>query len=373
MGKTPIIREPNWEPALCPFCRSPIPRPREINPPERPSLMPVGQCPRCGAVYALDVTGRNLGAAFVDALVFACDLDWDLAWSLSPEEDYRQEIVEGYHVEGHFIAPDKVWEGRRVRGALFFVLLAQDLQEVTQEGRQRHLEQARPLEWSLKPEPELQAPTAPLTKREVEQLVAEFRLDPVVAAARQDKKITRYLQRLLCAGEELIRLRAAEAMGRALAALLENQPATAVAVFQGLFNHFRDSSASPWGCIDAIGEATARAPDTFARYFPRLFPLLDDPTLQETVLRALCRVGESKPELLRSLAPRVPDLLLNPRAGVRAYAACLAGQLGLKATAPQLETLAQDPEEVAYYEHGELNTRRVADFANEALARLAIP
>jgi hypothetical protein len=40
----------------------------------------------CGAVFVLDRTGHNLGAAFMDALVFACKEDYDKALSLMPEE-----------------------------------------------------------------------------------------------------------------------------------------------------------------------------------------------------------------------------------------------------------------------------------------------
>jgi len=39
--------------------------------------MPLGTC-SCGAVYACDVTGHNLGSAMIEALVHACTGDWDL-------------------------------------------------------------------------------------------------------------------------------------------------------------------------------------------------------------------------------------------------------------------------------------------------------
>jgi hypothetical protein len=41
---------------------------------------------RCGAVYALDRTGHNLGEVFLDALTFICRGDIDVAMSLSPDE-----------------------------------------------------------------------------------------------------------------------------------------------------------------------------------------------------------------------------------------------------------------------------------------------
>jgi hypothetical protein len=64
-----------------------------------PHEMPVGSC-SCGAVYACDETGHNLGSAMIEALVFGCNMDWDLAWGLLPEEDYLEKLVENYDLEG---------------------------------------------------------------------------------------------------------------------------------------------------------------------------------------------------------------------------------------------------------------------------------
>jgi len=71
----------------CPFCGEPIEPPKEV-PSARILEFPRNVCKNCGAVYVYDATGHNLGAAYVEALVFACDDDWDLAWQLLPEEDY---------------------------------------------------------------------------------------------------------------------------------------------------------------------------------------------------------------------------------------------------------------------------------------------
>ena len=73
----------------CPFCGTLIEKPKELAV-RMPHEMPVGAC-SCGAVYAFDVTGHNLGTAMIEALVFGCNGDWDLAWDLLPEEDYLQK------------------------------------------------------------------------------------------------------------------------------------------------------------------------------------------------------------------------------------------------------------------------------------------
>ena len=130
-----IIKRPT-----CPFCGILIERPKELST-RMPGEMPVGSC-SCGAVYACDETGHNLGSAMLEALVFGCDLDSDLAWGLLPEEDYREEIVEHYDYVKHLIVPGGFHEGRRISGALFFIRLHEDVQEVTSEGVQKRLDKA---------------------------------------------------------------------------------------------------------------------------------------------------------------------------------------------------------------------------------------
>ncbi|NIR13136.1 MAG: PBS lyase, partial [Desulfobacterales bacterium] len=49
----------------CPFCGMVIEKPGELET-ETQTEMPVGKC-SCGAVYACDVTGHNLGTALVEA------------------------------------------------------------------------------------------------------------------------------------------------------------------------------------------------------------------------------------------------------------------------------------------------------------------
>lgn len=71
----------------CPFCDRPIDEPREIKT-EFGDTFTGGKC-QCGAVYVYDRGGHSLGEAYVDVMAFACDGDWDKAWSLIPDEDYE--------------------------------------------------------------------------------------------------------------------------------------------------------------------------------------------------------------------------------------------------------------------------------------------
>ena len=71
---------------------------------------------RCSAVYVFDRTGHNLGAAFMDALVFACKEDYDRALSLFPEEYETVEFDYDYHSNTVSMREDRT---RRAGNLLF--------------------------------------------------------------------------------------------------------------------------------------------------------------------------------------------------------------------------------------------------------------
>ncbi|WXJ92596.1 hypothetical protein MTCOM_15780 [Moorella thermoacetica] len=364
--QTPV-REPVNKP-LCPFCGLPIAKPRELAP-HRPGEMPVGSC-SCGAVYACDVTGHNLGAAFIEALVFGCNQDWDLAWGLLPEEDYLERLVEHYDYDSHLIVPEGFYEGRRVTGALYFVRLQADIREVTGPGVQRKLREAatpgadRPGDWHP-------AGARKYSKREITQLVKEYHFETLVDIARQDRRVLGDLQRLLCSGDALLRLQAADILGRAAAVYATGAPEIIANLLQRLLASVSDPGAASWGAVDAMGEIIANAPATFAGYIPQLYPFLEDKTLRPRVLRALGRIAGVKPGLLQRAALHFLTFLRDPDPETRGYAAWLLGILRTEAAREDLKGLLDDRQVVAVYHNGAIDEKTVGELAAAALDRLA--
>lgn len=127
----------------CPFCGMMVEKPQELET-RRLEEMPVGKC-GCDAIYACDVTGHNIGSAFIEALVFACNMDWDLAWSLHAGEDYQEKLVEHYDLTSHLIIPGGSFRGRRVRGALYFIRMENEIREITTGGITRRLARSTPV------------------------------------------------------------------------------------------------------------------------------------------------------------------------------------------------------------------------------------
>jgi hypothetical protein len=327
----------------------------------------VGSC-SCGAVYACDETGHRLGLAMIEALVFGCDMDWDLAWDLSPGEDYLQEIVENYDLQTHLIVSSGSYEGRKTSGALYFVRLHKDVREVTTEGVEKNLarairsQQARPSSRDKK--------TKTLSKKEIEELVKGYQIEPILTAAHDDKKIIRYLQRLLYSGDALLRRRAAETLGMAGAIIGDTDPGIVSKLLQGLFYSISDTAAFPLGAFEAIGEIIGHRPELFGGYAPQLYQFLGDKTRRADALQTLARVAKSAPSILRKHTFYFFDFLKDPDITVRGYAALLLGNLGAYEARQDLQMLVGDSHEIEIYEEGAIHKKTVGQIASEALNSL---
>jgi hypothetical protein len=331
-----------------------------------PTEMPVGSC-SCGAVYACDVTGHNLGTAMIEALVFACNGDWDLAWDLLPEDDYLDKMVKNYDLANHLIVLGGAYEGRNITGVLYFIRLHQDIREVTEEGVQKEIKRATP---SVPETPPSKKTIRSLTKKEVEALVKDYNLDSLLDVAEKDKKIIRHLKRLLYAVDDLTRLRAADALGKVSSRIAIIDPGAISKLLQGLFTSISDTAASSWGALDAIGEIIRNNPEQFAGYIPQLYQFLKDRELLVQALMALGNIGEARPDLIRKHAFHFIPLLQDHDMTVRGYAIILLGNLGAHEARDDLEKLMDAPEGIEVYHKGNLENQTIAQLASEALAKI---
>lgn len=355
----------------CPFCGLSLERPQEMAT-RRPGDMPVGSC-SCGAVYAYDATGHNLGAAFEEALVFACDMDWDLAWGLLPEEDYRESLIEKYDLETNLIIPGGFYDGRRIPGALYMIRLHDDIREVTARGVKEKLKQAG--EARFVPAGSTIAengapPPAPLSKQEVQVLVQEYRTAELLGRAGRDKKLLRHLQRLLYSGNELFRLRAAEITGMICAVAAQKEPETVTRLLQGLSGSVTDSAASSWGAVDALGEIISRAAQLYAGYIPVLYQFLADEALRPRALAAIGKIAAVNPQLIQKPVYGFIAYLDDPNPENRAYAAWILGSLKAVAAGEKLKQLCTDEREINFYQHGRMEKKTVGRLAREALEKI---
>jgi hypothetical protein len=353
---------PFAEPPKCPFCGQLVDRPRELKT-RSLAEFPLGSC-ECGAVYACDVTGHNLGGAMINALVFACNGDWDLAWSLLPEEDYVDARIEHYDDVSHRVVPRGSIEGRRAWGVLFFIKLHTDIQEVTQEGVEAKLAQATPME------PQKTRRSKAFSKKEVQRLVRENMVQEVIDMARQDTRVIMVLRRLLYSVDDQIRWRAVEVLGMVAAKIADINPGSISDLLKRLLYSSSDSAASSWGSLEATGEIISKRPDVFGGFTPPLLSFLNDETSRIGVIWAMGRIGEKKPDLVRRGIPHLLAFLNDSEPSVRGHAAWALGKMGRAEMKEELQKLQNDEHVISIYQDEKIEKKTVGQIAREALGQI---
>jgi len=221
-----IITTSPW----CPFCGQKVGRATDA-PERKMHEFPVGDC-QCGAVYVSEATGHNIGAAMVEALVYACDGNADFAWELMPEDDYLTGRIENYDEPSHQVIAKKNIDGRAVRGVLYFVRLHTDISEVAKKIKKKTEEtSAKSIPAMLEkdrtpvePAPEENRVRKKANKKSVKSLVGKGDIDSLVALCFDDKKTLRLMQRLLYDPVEENRWYVAWVMGRVSARVSTREP-----------------------------------------------------------------------------------------------------------------------------------------------------
>ncbi len=353
------------KPATCPFCG------RLIAPPENLGFQfadfDAGFC-ECGAVYVSDVTGHNQGAAFMEALILACGGNWELAWELTPEEDYEEFVLEHYDQKSHQIIQE-TGERSPYRGVLYFLRLAEDLRGLSAEkiaklkAERRRREDGPP--HGFKPKR--------FRRPEAERLLQAGKTQELLLHSRYEPLNLRTFQKLLYHADPLLRWKAVLLLGQATKEVIKTRPEMIADLVKRLIYASADSAASAWGALETVGEIIRYHPERFGLFVKNLFAFLKYPEFRPAALWALARIGEKEPSLIR----REPALLLlrfledeNPQSRAMAVFAC--GAIGLKEAIPKLKELLNDktPVEIFRPEEEKLETLTVGALAEEALNKL---
>jgi len=356
---------------LCPFCSQRLPKPRQIEP-KRLGDFDFGVC-GCGAVFAHDVTGHNLGAAMVEALGFACDDDWDLAWSLMPDEDYQDALIEGYDFERHAVFPKGYdAEGKKIRGALSFIRLKDDLQELKGGGVQAKFTsgiQPEALKTSLDSgKASFRGKKRRYSKREVSRLVKKADVESLARMAMEDKLVLRKIQRLLYSADLESRWRAVLVLGQVAAAISHDDPASVGDLLRRLLYSANDSAAANWGAIETVGEIIRNQPSLYGSFVRHILGLVSDELSRPAILWAIGRIGECHPKIVRTNSFFVLfDLLDSKDASVRGHAAWALGKIRAREARNVISKMVDDDEEFALFDGKKLNFTTVGETAREAL------
>ncbi len=353
------------KPVTCPFCGRLVAPPQNLG--FQFSDFDAGFCD-CGAVYVSDVTGHNQGAAFMEALLLACGGNWELAWELSPEEDYQEYVLEHYDQKSHQIIREK-GPSPSIRGVLYFLRLADDIRGLSAEKIAKLKAEKRKA-----PEPPRDFKPRRLSRQEAEKLLAAGDFSELLLQARYQPLNLRTYQKLLYHADPALRWKAVLLLGRAAKEVLKTRPEMIADLVKRLIYASADSAASAWGALETVGEIIRFAPERFGLFVKNLFAFLKYPEFRPAALWALARIGEKEPSLIR----REPALKLlaflkdeNPQTRAMAIYAC--SQIGLHEAAPEIKDLLSDLNEVKFFDPESLELKHllIRDLAQEALHKFS--
>lgn len=371
MNKGRIVKRP-W----CPFCGQKVDKATDA-PKRKMREFPVGRC-QCGAVYTCDPTGHNVGASMVEALVYACDDNWDFAWELMPEDDYLTGRIENYDEQTHQVVDLKNIDGRPVRGVLYFVRLHTDIAELSRRVSKRKHDQIKemiPVAASPEPPPEpmpdQNRPKEKASKTTVKALALAGNIDALVSLCLDDRKTLRLLQRLLYTPQEDERWYIAWIVGKVTSRVAGRDPGQVSELLHRLFQACSDSAATPWGMVETIGSVIAGRPDIFGAFTRHLLGYMGEPSTQEQVIWSMGEIALKRPDLIRDTPfYTLFNFLAHPEPKIRGQVARLLGRITAKEAAIQLMGLSGDTAGLTIWENGVAVQTTVAAEAARALAAI---
>ncbi len=352
----PLI--PKVYPPRCPFCDELIDPPQELV--SSNFEFPLGVCKNCGAVYVYDFTGYHQGAAFVEALLFACNEDWDLAWGLLPEEDYVEAVLDNYDGISHKIVVGGGHEGRKVRGKLLFLRLHDDVQEVTAQGVKEKAKELVVKEVTPKR-------SARFSKRLVENLVKEEKWDELLALAQEDTRVIPALQRLLYAVDEQFRWQAIYALGQVCSFYLKRRPDIVTKLLHNILYARSDTAASCWGALGAAAEIISQNPKFLKNFIPSFVSFFLDDSARQEVLWGIGRIAQVDLEAVKKAVPALYKLVTDPDPTIRGHAAWCLGIFKEKPAKLLLEDLLKDQIKIKIFIDHKLQEVTIAKLAKEAI------
>lgn len=366
----------------CPFCGQKVGRATDAIERKMQEFQ-VGRC-ECGAIFTCDPTGHNVGSAMVEALVFACDDNWDFAWDLMPEDDYLTGRVEDYDETTHQVVNTRNIDGRPVRGVLYFVRLHTEIAEISKRVKAKKEVLAREVVKPVLgteevierpvPGPQLDPKRVKVkaTKKSVQAARDAEDIDALVILCYDNRKTLRLLQRLLYDVDEARRWKTASIIGQTCSVVATKMPGQVSELIHRLFEACSDSAAAPWGMIETLGEVIAGRPDIFGAFTRHLLNYMGDDSTQIQVVWALSRIAEKRPDLIRETPFfNLFHFLQHPKAEMRGQVVQLLGRIRASEVSMQLMELSNDQETLVIWEDGVAVTYTVSDLVKVALGQIS--
>lgn len=178
--------------------------------------------------------------------------------------------------------------------------------------------------------------------------------------------------------EEILRWRAIAAFGRVVAMLAnENMESARVIMRRLMWNLNDESGGIGWGSPEAMGEATALHPklgDEFAcilrSYVRPEENFLEHEMLQRGVIWSIGRLAARRPECLPETDTYLMPFLESKDKYHRGFSAWALGNLKSRAAVNALELMAEDKDEIKFFNDLQFSKLTVGALAKEALFKI---
>ena len=190
------------------------------------------------------------------------------------------------------------------------------------------------------------------------------------------QRVVNPLLSFLYSADEEVKWRAVTAVGIVVARIAEQDLEAARTIMRRLIWSLNDESGGiGWGAAEAMGEIMARQERLAEEYYRILVSYiredgnpLENESLETGVLWGIGRLAQARPELLPHAACYLMPYLKSKDPKQRGLAAWALGALGQILPAATLESLLEDPFEIAIYAQEDFHRYRISELAARLIA-----
>jgi len=304
-----------------------------------------------------------MGSAFIEAILFACNDDESMAFSLSYGDDYTDAVIGNYDIITHSIVPEIVYNDRYVRGALIFVKLIEEFQEATNDKVGERIKTAVPIA-------KTRLRSEKYSKELVRRYATENRRGALIALAEDDTRVMNELKRMLYTTDEALRWQVIDMLGDVGGKVAVKRPDIISKLISNLLQSAIAPGASAWGALEAAGTMVSSNPALFGEFSPTLLSFLQHQNLRREITWAIGKVASVRPDLVKYAFRALWSFLGDADPTLRGYAAWALGNIGYEDVIEDLKELGTDDERLLIFRDGRLEETTVALLSKEALEKI---
>ncbi|MEW6109580.1 MAG: DVU0298 family protein [Nitrospirota bacterium] len=210
-------------------------------------------------------------------------------------------------------------------------------------------------------------------KREVIRLLEEKKYADIYGIAEKDAgRMFRSLISIAYNKEELVCWRAIEVMGIIAGKIAETRPEVTRNLARRLLWMMREESGNnPWSAPEMLGEIIRNSPEGLSDLVPVIGSFHEEDILRQGVLRAIFRIGEVRPELIKFSEPIIALYLKDEDPVTRAYAILITGMLKLNKYVDIIRSFVNDESPVKIYKDSYLRVFTTGEIARQTVIILS--